>query len=310
MLQRVRTLVARTLQSCSRPGGWQPRAHRRWISSSSRSHVRTSSLNLRRSGVLPQDGWRQESKASNCRLIEARSIETASATTVSAIPYLIRAFVITSPRSANGPLTVTEVVEQPCRHRTTSTGSHPLHTWSRMSRKCGNAAPRRPLRSAAADVLSERTRFVNPDRRSDSRPRDEPHLRLGVKRERSSVWRPRPQHRSTAPATSVGLHYLILLAQCDTLLMPGSPASRATVAGTRPPPRTRSMPGMPVDPLGSPPAWGWSDWSETAAEAVPGLRCSTVPHAPQPGQRPTHWPTCWPHAEHERSVRALPTPAR
>jgi hypothetical protein len=74
--------------------------------------------------------------------------------------------------------------------------------------------------------------------------------------------------------------------------MPGSPASRATVAGTSPPPRTRSMPGMPVDALGSPLASCWSDSSETGTEAVPGFRCSTVLHAAQPGQRPTHWPTC------------------
>jgi hypothetical protein len=70
------------------------------------------------------------------------------------------------------------------------------------------------------------------------------------------------------------------------------------------------MPGMPVDALGSPLASGWSDPSETGTEAVPGFRCSTVPHVPQPGQRPTHWPTCWSNAEHDRSVRALPTPAR
>jgi hypothetical protein len=70
------------------------------------------------------------------------------------------------------------------------------------------------------------------------------------------------------------------------------------------------MTGMPVDALGSPLASCWSDSSETGTEAVPGFRCSTVLHAAQPGQRPTHWPTCWPHAEHDRSVPALPTPAR
>ena len=90
--------------------------------------------------------------------------------------------------------------------------------------------------------------------------------------------------------------------------MPGSPASRATVAGTRLPPRTRSMPGMPVDTLGSPLTSCWSHGSVTATEAEPGLRCSTVPHAPQPGQRPTHWPTGWPHAD-TRGVFA-PCPRR
>src|SRR3954466_10111314 len=93
---------------------------------------------------------------------------------------------------------------------------------------------------------------------------------------------------------------------------PGSPASRITAPGTRPPPRTRSSSPTPVgrDTTVSSPTsvidrTGLA--GRTAARGAPpgtptvtpgGRPSSTVPQPPQPGQRPTHFAAACPHAVH------------
>jgi hypothetical protein len=49
------------------------------------------------------------------------------------------------------------------------------------------------------------------------------------------------------------------------------------------------------------------------AARVAAVAASIDPHAPHPGHRPTHWATCWRHAEHVKIVRGramAPTLAR
>src|SRR5664280_3148466 len=90
--------------------------------------------------------------------------------------------------------------------------------------------------------------------------------------------------------------------------MPGSPPTRTTEPGTRPPPRTRSMSAIPVGMRGT--AAAATSESRTApdeeevakdAEAAPprggasAERSSTrVLHAPHSGQRPIHCGLCAP----------------
>src|SRR5450756_2949612 len=101
--------------------------------------------------------------------------------------------------------------------------------------------------------------------------------------------------------------------------MPGSPPTRTTEPGTRPPPRTRSMSAIPVGMRGT--AAAATSESRTApeeeevakdAEAAPprggasAERSSTrVLHAPHSGQRPIHCGLCAPQAVQEKTVAAL-----
>ena len=90
------------------------------------------------------------------------------------------------------------------------------------------------------------------------------------------------------------------------LPMPGSPASSATVEGTSPPPRTRSMPGSPVETLRSSASSCASVSRGTGVEVGRAPPSSIVPQAPQPGHRPAHCASCCPHSRHDRIVRTLP----
>ena len=54
-----------------------------------------------------------------------------------------------------------------------------------------------------------------------------------------------------------------------------------------------------------------SSWRERLERRVRGGRARTppssiVPQAPQPGHRPAHCASCWPHSRHDRTVRTLP----
>src|SRR4051812_33531369 len=99
---------------------------------------------------------------------------------------------------------------------------------------------------------------------------------------------------------------------------PGSPATRSTAPGTRPPPRTRSNSGMPVGtaraPASSTSAIGRAGAvtgpAETERSAAAGAPISwMLPHVWHSGQRPTHLAEAYPHSEQRWAGRADFTPA-
>ncbi len=81
---------------------------------------------------------------------------------------------------------------------------------------------------------------------------------------------------------------------------PGSPASRTTPPGTRPPPSTRSNSGTLVgracagaaliEAIGRAGSSGARDCTERSAAGPTGVPCDsmTEPHSPHSGQRPIH----------------------
>jgi hypothetical protein len=98
--------------------------------------------------------------------------------------------------------------------------------------------------------------------------------------------------------------------------IPGSPARRATVAETSPPPSTRSMPAIPVEIRSPGGAAAPPGPPSVATRALPDggdgwtTRSATEPHAPHPGHRPAHWASCCPHLEQVKTDRVLATRRR
>ena len=88
------------------------------------------------------------------------------------------------------------------------------------------------------------------------------------------------------------------------LPIPGSPLTRTRLAGTRPPPRTRSSSATPVGiRSASPASTSTRRSSGRAAAAGPTFdtgathSSSRVPQLPHAGQRPSHFPVVYPHSE-------------
>ncbi len=98
------------------------------------------------------------------------------------------------------------------------------------------------------------------------------------------------------------------------LPMPGSPASRVTDPGTRPPPSTRSSSAMPVlrwvasSATTSPMGTGGCPGPAVVAARAARVRSSSstsVPHASHVGQRPSHCGVEPPHSVQRWTVRVL-----
>src|SRR5438270_8970591 len=110
---------------------------------------------------------------------------------------------------------------------------------------------------------------------------------------------PGPAHAAATSSSSVDLP------------TPGSPATRMTAPGTRPPPSTRSSSPTPLGlaraASTSTSAIGRAGALTGPAETVRSLAAPTssmVPHAWHSGQRPTHLGTPRPHSLHENAGRS------
>ena len=168
---------------------------------------------------------------------------------------------------------------------------------------CGRTAATCPS-SAARSVSAARNRF------SATAP---------IRSARSRTWAAdsSPVTYSTGPDCAANVPASSSRVDLPT---PGSPASRTTAPGTRPPPSTRSSSPSPVDR--APAALASTAAIETAglagataalnsaaelakpAAPVPGrtsrgaAAACTVPHASHPAQRPVHLVVRQPHSEH------------
>ena len=95
------------------------------------------------------------------------------------------------------------------------------------------------------------------------------------------------------------------------LPMPGSPPSRVTEPGTRPPPSTRSSSAMPVgrgeNSVGSTSLMGTGATAGArigGATGGPSASSTSVPQASQPGHWPTHLGAPAPHSVQRKTVRS------
>src|SRR5262245_33593480 len=94
---------------------------------------------------------------------------------------------------------------------------------------------------------------------------------------------------------------------------PGSPPSRTSEPGTSPPPSTRSSSGTPVAIRSASCASTSTrrrSLGASAGRGPPSRSSTSVPNAPQPGQRPSQRPAAVPHSAHTNWTAAgLATPA-